>query len=101
MLMVTCGYFAEKRRGSMTSKILVSLSFVLLLVAFIAVYYENDNLIDDEKSWTLLIIFLLWLSYGFAYFLRNQDRRNTAYNILDLLSKVGFGFFLYIYIREV
>lgn len=57
-----------------------------------------DNYVKDtnQADKTLYYIFLIiWGLYGLAYLLRLRNK-NIAYNVLDLVSKAGFGVYIWL-----
>ncbi len=97
VLMVVVGYRSEVKR----SVGLAGVSFGLLALAFLALtpYLRNDA--STENMTVFVAVFILWLCYGFVWFIKSEQQRNIAYNFLDLLSKVGFGFYLWLYMRDI
>ena len=96
--MCVVGYRAELKRNVR----LAVVSFVLLVAAFmLLVPYVIDENVTVEQRTVYSIVALLWCCYGFAWFMKNEQKRNIAYNSLDLLSKVGFGLYLWIHIRGI
>lgn len=47
-----------------------------------------------KQNYMLWIFLAVWLMYGIVYFLE-ESMRQTLYNLLDVISKAGFGIFLY------
>ena len=55
-------------------------------------YVKNE----DEGAKTVFYIFaVIWGLYGMAYLLPMREK-NIAYNILDLISKAGFGVYIWL-----
>jgi bacteriorhodopsin len=96
--MCVVGYRAELKRNVR----LAVVSFVLLVAAFMLLlpYVIIKNVTVEQRT-VYSIVALLWCCYGFAWFMKNEQKRNIAYNSLDLLSKVGFGLYLWIHIRGI
>ena len=96
--MCVVGYRAELKRNVR----LAVVSFVLLVAAFMLLLpYVIDENVTVEQRTVYSIVALLWCCYGFAWFMKNEQKRNIAYNSLDLLSKVGFGLYLWIHILGI
>ena len=74
-------------------------SFVLGFAAFGGLFYFlYDTYVKDNSDSTVPVywaLFGIWALYGIAYYLP-VNSKNIAYNILDMLSKTGFGIFLWI-----
>lgn len=101
--MLVMGYLGE------TGRVSKGFGFILGFGFFAAtMYYLYDKYVDVEgKSGkerdNLEIIFWVFLSiwalYGMAYLLPVTSK-NISYNILDVISKAGFGLFLWLAIIE-
>ena len=75
---------------------------LLLIVSFAALAYivfETGRIATSLNSNLrfLYLFFLLWVFYGFAFFL---DNRNPVYTGLDIVAKIGFSFGLWTLIAE-
>lgn len=97
IVMCIIGYVAEGKR----SRYMASLAFVFLILAFSCIWNFIQDNCDASDYWVFFIVALIWLSYGIAWFIPKVHTRSIAYNYLDMLSKVGFGFFLWFYARNV
>jgi bacteriorhodopsin len=57
--------------------------------------------VSAKANPTVFIIFaIIWSLYGIVYFL-DEERKNIAYNVLDVISKAIFGIVLYLYYGKV
>ncbi len=88
-VMLLCG---RQARGDPGSQAVISkpfigawLCFLLIAVVYLTMYYW---------VWVVYVFVAVWALYGVA-FLAPVAMRESAYNLLDLVSKVGFGMFLY------
>ena len=73
-------------------------SFILGFAAFAGLFYFlYESYVKDNSSVEIVywVLFAIWALYGVAYYLPIRSK-NIAYNILDMLSKSGFGVFLWI-----
>jgi len=64
-------------------------------------YIGDTGIGDNENIIVYSVLAFLWCCYGFVWFIKNEQKRNIAYNSLDLLSKVGFGLYLWVNIRGI
>jgi bacteriorhodopsin len=95
-VMLFTGFLARYvyRSGSMHN--------LLLIVSFAALAYivfETGRIATSLNSNIrfLYLFFLLWILYGFVFFL---DNRNPVYTGLDIVAKIGFSFGLWTLITE-
>ena len=92
LLMLLLGFLGEINILNYNTAIIVG--FIPFIYYFKLIYdkYIHTDISDDKKKlfWFFVII---WALYGIVAFLPYQEK-NTAYNILDLLSKNTFGIFL-------
>ena len=89
-LMLIIGYLGETK---IISKIYsFTIGFVFFALSF---YYLFDNFAkySENSKKVFYIIATIWSLYGIAHLL-GKINKNTAYNILDLISKNVLGIFL-------
>jgi bacteriorhodopsin len=94
--MLGSGYLGEI--GTLGKETATALGFVFLfaLGALIFLYC-----IPKGKSYSVFNIFaVLWSLYGVAYMME-EENKNIAYNILDVLAKALFGIVLWMYFGKV
>ena len=92
MFMLLFGYLGETGRMSRNKGLVYGFIFFFIMFGLIYFYYVKDH----DSSLVLFIIFaFVWMCYGLAYRL-SAERKNIAYNILDMISKGGFGIVLWI-----
>ena len=95
-LMLLCGYLGEQRIISLVKGLLFGFLFFALMLV-----YMYTNLIPHGCSLTVFILFsVIWAGYGIAYLL-DEEEKNIAYNILDVISKAVFGVILWLYFGKV
>lgn len=92
LMMLIFGLLAEL--NYMDYKTGIILGFAPFIRYFKLIYdkYMNKNS-SDNKVKIYWFFFIVWSLYGIVAFLP-YEKKNTAYNILDLLSKNLFGVFL-------
>lgn len=62
------------------------------------IYLLWDEYVDDENEGAKILLYIfavVWGLYGLAYLLPMREK-NIAYNILDLISKAGFGVYIWL-----
>lgn len=91
--MLFFGYLGEIKKYDFYGCLVLGFICYALLMYFLYDKYVRD---EDDDAKTLYGIFLaLWGFYGIAYLLPIRSK-NIAYNILDLISKAGFGVFMWL-----
>jgi len=90
--MLLFGYLGEtKKFGFYTCLALGFGCYAGLMYLLYDKYVEEEN----DSSLTLFIVFaVIWGLYGISYLLETRNK-NISYNILDLISKAGFGVFIW------
>lgn len=92
IIMLIFGFLGEEKQ--------ISNSFSLIggFVAFAGLFYSIWDAYVKDKNEEMSNIFypflVVWLLYGIAFLLKG-DVKEISYNFLDLISKTGFGIFLW------
>ena len=88
-LMLSFGYIGETKLISyIFANILGFIPFIIMLYLIWKNYCHKSNI-------NVFIAFsIIWSMYGIVYFFDNNNK-NIGYNILDILSKVGFGILIW------
>ena len=75
---------------------------VLGFVFFLAMLYTLYSCCIPAKSnhAVFFLFAIIWSFYGIVYFL-DEENKNIAYNVLDVISKAVFGVVLYLYYGKV
>jgi len=95
-LMLLFGYLGESKIISSMNGLLLGFVFYALMLLYMFIYT-----IPKGCSLTVFIIFaVIWTGYGIAYLLEEEEK-NIAYNILDIISKALFGVVLWMYFGKV
>ena len=77
----------------------IPVGFIFFIWNFYIIYDEFGK--NNEKTKKLFyILFIVWGSYGIGAMLNNQPK-NLSYNILDIIAKNFYGFFLFYHIMKV
>lgn len=94
-IMLAIGYLAETKRISYTSGTIYG--FAAYLVLLLLIWY---HLLHESEYVHLKMVFVafavIWGLYGVAFLLETKSK-NIAYNALDMISKVFFGLFMWVY----
>jgi sensory rhodopsin len=97
-LMLLFGFYGETKRMNKFKAFCLSFFCFGLLFFFLHEAYVKGNAKNIETVFYVLLV--VWALYGFAYYLEVRNK-NIAYNILDLISKSGFGIFLWLSSIEI
>lgn len=93
LIMLFFGYLGEIGYLEYYSCLTAGFIAYALLIYFLWDKYVKD---ENEGSKILFYIFaILWGLYGLSYLLPLRSK-NVAYNILDLISKAGFGVYIWL-----
>jgi len=94
-IMLGIGYLAETKRISYTNGTIYG--FAAYVVLLVLIWHQ---LLHESEYVHLKMVFvafaIIWGLYGVAFLMETKSK-NIAYNILDMLSKVFFGLFLWVY----
>jgi len=95
ILMLIAGLLGEtKVIGKYQGFFLGFAAFAALIICVYIEYIDVEN--QRDKNFTVFVIFaIVWALYGFAYLL-NTKWKNISYNTLDVISKAGFGIFIWL-----
>ena len=94
--MLLFGYLGEQ--GSIDKIAGCVLGFVFFLAMLYTLY---SCCVPAKANPTVFFLFaIIWSFYGIAYLL-DEESKNIAYNVLDVISKAIFGVVLYLYYGKV
>jgi len=94
--MLLFGYLGEQ--GIIDKMAGCGLGFVFFIAMLYTLY---SCCVPSKANPTVFFIFaIIWTFYGIAYLL-DEERKNMAYNVLDVISKAIFGVVLYLYYGKV
>jgi len=94
--MLLFGYLGEERILSKMAG--CGLGFVFFIAMLYTLY---SCCVPAKANPTVFILFgIIWSFYGIAYLL-DEESKNIAYNVLDVISKAIFGVVLYLYYGKV
>jgi bacteriorhodopsin len=97
--MLASGYMGETQKVDKNVALSIGFIFFFMLYALIFILFVQPN-----PSFDNIIIFgaffVLWSVYGIAYKM-DEETKNVAFNILDLLAKAIVGIFFWMYLTKV
>jgi hypothetical protein len=89
LLMLIFGYMGESKvMNYIVANILGYIPFILML------YIIWKNYCNQNNMYVFIIFSIVWSMYGVVYYFDN-NRKNIAYNILDIIAKVGVGILIW------
>jgi bacteriorhodopsin len=95
-LMLLFGYLGERKIISSMKGIVLGFIFYAAMLLYMYMY-----IIPKGMSLHVFVIFgIIWTGYGIAYMLEEEEK-NIAYNVLDVVSKALFGVVLWLYFGKV
>ena len=89
-LMLLCGILMEARKLQVFTAVVTGTVFLIAAFAALSAFVSPD---DGLSQGLLIGTMLVWSLYGLAAILPPIPK-NTAYNLLDVVSKNGFGIFV-------
>lgn len=93
LAMLFFGYLGETGKINFWSGIIFGFTCYAFLMYFLWEKYIKD---ENEESKIIFYIFaIIWSLYGLSYLLPTKAK-NISYNMLDLVSKAGFGVFIWL-----
>jgi len=97
-VMLFCGYLGETKQ---ISKLVGSLLGFLAFAVLIGLIYFHYIMKSRVLSKILFGCFtIVWTLYGVAYWLP-VELKNLMYNTLDVIAKVFFGLFMWVYYSDI
>ena len=96
--MLALGYMGETKRWNYYISFFLSFGCYAGIMYFIYTEYIDpggDGDFQSENYVLFLLFALIWGAYGLCYLLPTREK-NIGYNILDLISKAGFGVFIWL-----
>ena len=98
--MLYSGYLGENNKNIKYKACIIGFVFYSLLIYII--WY---NFLSIEASYVDIILFItfatIWGLYGIVYLIQNIKLKNICYNILDIIAKVFFGIFMWVYYGNI
>lgn len=95
-LMLIFGFMGELNYMSKIPSLFFGMIFFIL--SFKIIYDQFVGCLFNNIIYFLIFV-IIWLLYAVAFML-NFERKNIAYNLLDLISKNSFGIFLFFFIYK-
>ena len=92
--MLAFGYMGESRViNYILANILGFIPFIIMLYIIWKNYCNQSNII------VFIVFSIIWSLYGIVYYFDNNNK-NIAYNILDIIAKVGFGILIWYHVIQ-
>ena len=96
--MLASGYLGETDQISRESGSIFGFLFFAAMIGLLFYTYRSGFTKVDALIFGVFTF--VWSLYGLAYWLDEKDK-NLAYNALDVISKVFFGLFIWVYYSHV
>lgn len=97
--MLYSGYLGEK--NTISKKTGCTVGFLFFIGLFALIYFQFVKGSSKLFNFVLFGIYLvIWGLYGIVYLL-DEERKNVAYNVLDLISKCFVGLGLWMYFTKI
>ena len=94
LLMLIFGYMGESRViNYILANILGFIPFILML------YIIWTNYCNESNIHVFVTFSIFWSMYGIVYFF-DSNSKNITYNILDIITKVGFGILIWYHVIQ-
>ncbi len=98
-LMLLFGYLGENGyMDKMQGGIIGFIAYALMLYFLYRFFVKHDDF--RHKKMIFIVFAIIWSFYGIAYYL-DIENKNIMYNFLDVISKSGFGLFMWLYYGKV
>jgi bacteriorhodopsin len=88
-LMLVAGFFGE------LNKVPRLVSASLGFVPFVTMAQDMTRIMGPRFSSISTVFFSVWALYGIVHLFPNDNVRDFTYNILDIVSKAGFGAYIW------
>lgn len=95
-MMLAAGYLAETNQITKRSGFLGGFALFAVLIAMIWFHLLHDKTDLIHLQLVFFAFAIIWALYGVAFLLETTSK-NIAYNMLDMVAKVFFGLFMWIY----
>jgi hypothetical protein len=69
-------------------------------LTYLLMVSECSNRCVFHQKLIFFVFAIIWSFYGIAYYL-DIENKNIMYNFLDVISKSGFGLFMWLYYGKV
>jgi bacteriorhodopsin len=98
-LMLLFGYLGENGyMDKMQGGVIGFIAYALMLYFMYRFFVKNDDF--RHKKIIFIVFAIIWSFYGIAYYV-DVENKNIMYNFLDVISKSGFGLFMWLYYGKV
>ena len=94
LLMLVFGYMGESKViNYILANILGFIPFIIMMYIIWKNYCNQSNII------VFIVFSIIWSMYGIVYYF-DSNSKNIAYNILDIIAKVGFGILIWYHVIQ-
>ena len=94
LLMLIFGYMGESKViNYILANILGFIPFIIMMYIIWKNYCNQSNII------VFIVFSIIWTMYGIVYYF-DSNSKNIAYNILDIIAKVGFGILIWYHVIQ-
>lgn len=95
-VMLSAGYLGET--GRIDKRLGSAVGFAALAGIFALIYVNFIGNGCHPVGWALFVCFVvIWTAYGLVYWIKDVALKNMLYNGLDVIAKVFFGLFMWVY----
>lgn len=96
--MLFAGYMGETGKISRVKGSVFGFTFFTGMILLLATTYGGSL---NQIQWLIFTAFaVVWTGYGVVYWL-DEEKKNIAYNTLDVIAKVFFGLFIWVYYANI
>lgn len=95
-MMLAAGYLAETNKISKLAGFSYGFGFFGIMIAMIWFHLLHDVTDMVHLQMVFFAFVVIWALYGIV-FLLDTTSKNIAYNVLDMVAKVFFGLFMWLY----
>jgi len=92
--MLLSGYLGETKQIRKDYAVVAGFACLLAMFVIIWLFFLHDHKLVSIGVFIAFCV--IWSMYGVAYMM-NEIQKNTMYNILDVISKVFFGIFMWMH----
>lgn len=97
--MLISGYLGETKKIDKLLAVFLGFVFFFAMYAFIWMVFMSTGKNTFGASLSYFIFLFVWTVYGIVYMM-DEETKNIAYNILDLIAKAFVGIFFWMYFTK-
>ncbi len=99
-LMLGSGYLGETNVIPINVSVSIGFVFYFILFVFIWYHFVHGRGVAIQKK-VFFVFAFIWAIYGIVHYIEDEKLKNLLYNILDVIAKVFFGLFMWVYYGKV